>query len=122
MLGLSPKDGSRMNDEEREKKAKHIVGLMNVNQQMLDLIESVGAKANLLPARMKALMSFLVEQGILTVDQQLEEAESWELVLRTELQPAYEQVKRAIEMSGAPRQTEGGLIVPGMNAPRNVRG
>ena len=111
-----------MDEMEKQKKAVRIAGLMQTNQRMLDHIEKAGVRANLLPSRVRHLTTFLVEQGIMTEEQQIDEAEKWELFLREELQPAYEQVKRAMSAAGVPQQTDSGLIVPGVNAPRNMRG
>jgi hypothetical protein len=111
-----------MDDKAKQKAATRIAGLMQTNQRMVDAIEQAGVRANLLPSRIRHLTTFLVEQGIMTEEQQIDEAEKWELFLRSELQPAYEQVKRAMSAAGVPQQTESGLIVPGVNAPRNMRG
>lgn len=123
MLGLSQKDGTRlMDDKQKQKAAVRIAGLMHTNERMLNTIESAGVRANLLPSRIRHLTTFLVEQGIMTEEQQINEAEAWELFLREELQPAHEQVKNAMRAQGIPQQTDSGLIVPGVNAPRNMRG
>lgn len=109
-------------DKAKQKTINRIAGLMQTNQRMLDTIEKAGVRANLLPSRLRHLTTFLVQQGIMTEEQQIEEAETWELFLREELQVPYDQVKKAMSMAGVPQQTDSGLIVPGVNAPRNMRG
>jgi hypothetical protein len=107
---------------EQTKMLKHIAGLKQTNHRMVETIESAGARINLGEARVERFVSWLTDAGIITIDQALEEQRTWELHLREQLQPVFEQVKRAMEMAGVPKQTESGLVIPGVNAPRNVRG
>jgi hypothetical protein len=93
---------------EQNKLLKRIAGLKQTNKRMVETIEHAGARVNL--------------SGVITIDQALAEQEAWELGLREQVQPVYDQVKRAMEMAGVPQQTESGLVIPGVNAPRNPRG
>jgi hypothetical protein len=107
---------------EQNKLLKRIAGLKQTNKRMVETIEHAGARVNLSEARVERLASFLVDAGVITIDQALAEQEAWELGLREQVQPVYDQVKRAMEMAGVPQQTESGLVIPGVNAPRNPRG
>ena len=115
---------SEVTEEAAEEAAlnKKIDSLRRVNMQMLSNMKQAGAEIDLGNARVEMLMEWLVEAGLITQLQLLEEQVRWETHLRSQLQPIYQRFKEAVRMSGAPMQSQGGLIIPGVNAPKNIRG
>lgn len=115
-------EGEFSADPEMRKREERLVKLKAQNQRMKNGIEQAGAVIDLSQPRVEKLMEYLELQGLITYDQRIEEQERWEVHLRSQLQPVWQQVKAAMQMSGVPQQTDSGLIIPGVNAPRNSRG
>lgn len=100
-------------DKAIAKVEKRIVGLRDTNGKMMTALQQVGVGMELGQARVDKLTEWLVEQGIITYAQRLEEEERWQMHLREQLKPPYEQLKTQARLAGVPMQTAGGLIVPG---------
>jgi hypothetical protein len=112
---------------EQDKIDKRIAGLQQQNKRMLDEITEVGP-VDTGHARVIKLIEFLVDEGILTVDQMLAEQLSWEEQLRPRLQEMLEQARqikaeytermrqqrlREEAMARGEDRTPAGLIIPG---------
>lgn len=78
---------------EQAKLATRINNLRQRNSDMATEIQQYGANVDLSIARIDHFINFLREAGHFTVQEQLEEAEKWELSLREQLQHFKQQVK-----------------------------
>lgn len=108
-----PSWAEKMTDAQK-KRDHYIGGLKQQNMNMLLEMAQAGARPNDLGIpRVEAMMEYLIEAGIITMDQRLEEQEKWEKRLRSELQPAVTQIREALRQMGQDQRLASGLIVPG---------
>ena len=101
---------------------KKMIGLKQQNVRMIQQLNSAGVQMDLVQPRIEFMMKFLEDAGVITYDQRITEQLHWEQSLRSQLQPVLQQVRETMRARGVPQQTDGGLIIPGVNAPRNIKG
>ena len=109
-------DDKYSDDPDYAKLDRRVMGLREQNLRFLHQLGQAGAAVDLSTARVEAAMQFLVDLGIITPMQLLEEQEKWELHLRTQLKPMHEEVMNAIRNRGGAVQQPSGLILPGKGA------
>lgn len=103
------------------KRERKIRGIIDVNVQMIEAVSQAGIRVNYEVPRIEHMLDFLVDAGVITYEQRLDEEEKWQLKLRGELQPAYEHLKTAMRMSGQDMQTPSGIIIPGQGVNGNKK-
>lgn len=87
-----------------QKHARKIQNLRNVNSGLADEIESMGQNVDLSVPRLEHFISWLVEEKIITIEQQLEEQEKWERHLRPQLISIRDRIKDALQKMQAAQQ------------------
>lgn len=87
-----------------EKLEARITGLREQNLKSLVLLNKNGRNVDLSTARVEVFKAWLVELGVITEMQLLEEQEKWELHLRESLKPIVERVKTDQRINGRRRR------------------
>lgn len=98
---------------EQKKRDTSVGGLKVQNLKMLEELASLGAHFDLSFPRIESLLEWMVEQGVLSIDERLDEQERWERKLRVNLQANLEQIREIRRQQGMDQKRQSGLIVPG---------
>lgn len=80
-----------------DKLIKKVERLRNVNSSLVYEIESLGGAVDMTMARIENLISFFVNEGYMTPEQQWEEQKSWELRLRPQLISTRDRIKMQLD-------------------------